>query len=42
MVAHTLVNINIDGINVWGRTRSVELRGTGKSTAVRALAGGLH
>lgn len=32
-LAHTLVNINIDGINVWGRTRSVELRGMGKSTA---------
>jgi Zn-dependent M28 family amino/carboxypeptidase len=35
---HTLVNINIDGINVWGRTRSVELRGMGKSTADDVVA----
>ncbi|MET0321345.1 MAG: M20/M25/M40 family metallo-hydrolase, partial [Duganella sp.] len=30
---HTVVNLNIHGINVWGRTRSVELRGMGKSSA---------
>lgn len=29
----TLVNINIHGMNAWGRTRAVELRGMGKSTA---------
>jgi Zn-dependent M28 family amino/carboxypeptidase len=29
----TLVNINLHGMNVWGRTRAVELRGMGQSTA---------
>jgi Zn-dependent M28 family amino/carboxypeptidase len=29
----TLVNINLQGMNVWGRTRTVELRGMGQSTA---------
>jgi Zn-dependent M28 family amino/carboxypeptidase len=37
-LAHTLVNLNIDGINVWGRTRSVELYGMGKSTADDVVA----
>jgi len=29
----TLVDINMDGLNVWGRTRDVELSGMGKSGA---------
>ena len=29
---HTLGNINIDGINVWGRTRDIGLVGVGQST----------
>jgi Zn-dependent M28 family amino/carboxypeptidase len=29
----TVLNINIDGLNMWGRTRDVELSGMGKSTA---------
>jgi Zn-dependent M28 family amino/carboxypeptidase len=29
---HTLANINIDGINVWGRTRDVCVIGNGQST----------
>jgi len=29
----TLVDINMDGLNVWGRARDVELSGMGKSTA---------
>jgi Zn-dependent M28 family amino/carboxypeptidase len=28
---HTLVNLNIDGINPWGRTKDVEIVGFGKS-----------
>ena len=28
----TLVDINVDGLNLWGRTRNVELSGMGKST----------
>lgn len=38
----TVLNINIDGMNVWGRSRTVELSGMGKSTAdelVKAAAG---
>ncbi|NRR32685.1 M20/M25/M40 family metallo-hydrolase [Oxalobacteraceae bacterium] len=31
-LAKTVVNINVDGMNVWGRTRDVELSGMGKST----------
>ena len=30
---NTLVNLNIHGLNVWGRTSSVLLRGMGKSSA---------
>ena len=29
----TILNINIDGLNMWGRSRDVELSGIGKSTA---------
>lgn len=29
----TLLNINVDGLNMWGRTRDVELSGMGKSSA---------
>jgi Zn-dependent M28 family amino/carboxypeptidase len=32
-VGKTILNINIDGLNLWGRTRDVELSGMGKSTA---------
>ena len=32
-VDKTVVNINLQGMNVWGRTRTVELRGMGQSTA---------
>jgi Zn-dependent M28 family amino/carboxypeptidase len=28
----TLANINVDGLNLWGRTRTVELSGMGKSS----------
>jgi Zn-dependent M28 family amino/carboxypeptidase len=38
----TLLNINVDGLNMWGRTQDVELSGMGKSTAdelVAAIAG---
>jgi len=40
-IAKTILNINIDGMNLWGRARDVELSGMGKSTAdeiVTALA----
>lgn len=40
-LSKTILNINIDRINLWGRTREVELSGMGKSTAddiVTALA----
>jgi Zn-dependent M28 family amino/carboxypeptidase len=29
----TVLNINVDGLNMWGRTRDVELSGMGKSSA---------
>jgi Zn-dependent M28 family amino/carboxypeptidase len=29
----TVLNINVDGLNLWGRTRDVELSGMGKSSA---------
>jgi Zn-dependent M28 family amino/carboxypeptidase len=29
----TILNINVDGLNMWGRTRDVELSGMGKSSA---------
>ncbi|SFV13559.1 M20/M25/M40 family metallo-hydrolase [Pseudoduganella namucuonensis] len=32
-LAKTVLNINVDGLNLWGRTRDVELAGHGKSTA---------
>ncbi|MES2264508.1 MAG: M28 family peptidase [Pseudomonadota bacterium] len=32
-LAKTVLNINLDGLNVWGRTRDIELAGYGKSTA---------
>jgi Zn-dependent M28 family amino/carboxypeptidase len=32
-ISKTVLNINIDGLNMWGRTRDVELSGLGKSTA---------
>jgi Zn-dependent M28 family amino/carboxypeptidase len=32
-ISKTVLNINIDGLNLWGRTRDVELSGMGKSTA---------
>jgi Zn-dependent M28 family amino/carboxypeptidase len=32
-ISKTVLNINIDGMNLWGRTRDVELSGMGKSTA---------
>ena len=35
----TLANINIDGINVWGRTRDVEVVGVGQSTLEDTLQG---
>lgn len=35
---NTLVNLNIHGLNVWGRTRSVQLRGMGKSSADDVVA----
>ena len=35
---HTLVNLNIHGLNVWGRTSSVLLRGMGKSSADDVVA----
>lgn len=41
-IARTILNINLDGMNLWGRTRDVELSGMGKSTAdelVKAAAG---
>ena len=34
----TLVNINMDGINAWGRTRDVAIVGLGKSTADDVVA----
>jgi Zn-dependent M28 family amino/carboxypeptidase len=34
----TLLDINLDSMNVWGRTRTVELRGMGKSTADAIVA----
>ncbi|MBV7539244.1 M20/M25/M40 family metallo-hydrolase [Duganella sp. sic0402] len=40
-ISKTVLNINIDGMNLWGRTRDVELSGMGKSTAddlVKAIA----
>lgn len=35
----TLANFNIDGINVWGRTRDVEVVGVGQSTLEDTLQG---
>ncbi|CAN7624960.1 M20/M25/M40 family metallo-hydrolase [Pseudoduganella sp. LjRoot289] len=32
-LAKTVLNINVDGLNLWGKTRDVELTGHGKSTA---------
>jgi Zn-dependent M28 family amino/carboxypeptidase len=32
-LAKTVLNINLDGLNLWGRTRDIELTGYGKSTA---------
>jgi hypothetical protein len=32
-ISKTILNINIDGLNLWGRTRDVELSGMGKSSA---------
>ncbi|WP_229262793.1 M20/M25/M40 family metallo-hydrolase [Duganella radicis] len=40
-IARTVLNININGLNLWGRTREVDLSGMGKSSAdeiVTALA----
>ncbi len=34
----TVLNINIDGVNMWGRTREVELSGMGKSSADNIVA----
>jgi Zn-dependent M28 family amino/carboxypeptidase len=34
----TLVDINVDGLNLWGRTRNVELSGMGKSTVDDVVA----
>lgn len=34
----TLVNIHINSLNVWGRTRTIELRGAGKSSADAVVA----
>jgi Zn-dependent M28 family amino/carboxypeptidase len=31
--AKTVLNINMDGLNLWGKTRDIELTGHGKSTA---------
>ncbi|MET3133363.1 Zn-dependent M28 family amino/carboxypeptidase [Oxalobacteraceae bacterium GrIS 1.11] len=31
-LAKTLIDINIDGVNLWGRTRDIEVAGFGKST----------
>lgn len=32
-LAKTVLNINVDGLNLWGKTRDIELVGYGKSTA---------
>ncbi|MFS2005416.1 M20/M25/M40 family metallo-hydrolase [Duganella sp. CT11-25] len=32
-ISKTVLNINVDGLNMWGRTRDVELSGMGKSSA---------
>lgn len=32
-IGKTVLNINVDGLNMWGRTRDVELSGMGKSSA---------
>ncbi|MES2743110.1 MAG: M20/M25/M40 family metallo-hydrolase [Pseudomonadota bacterium] len=32
-LAKTLIDINVDGLNMWGRTRDVEIAGYGKSDA---------
>lgn len=37
-LARTVLNINVDGLNLWGRTRDVELAGYGKSTADALVA----
>ncbi|TFW24877.1 M20/M25/M40 family metallo-hydrolase [Duganella callida] len=40
-LSKTILNINIDGLNLWGRTADVELSGLGKSSAddlVKAIA----
>ncbi|SDH49893.1 MULTISPECIES: M28 family peptidase [unclassified Duganella] len=40
-ISKTVLNLNIDGMNLWGRTRDIELSGMGKSTAdelVKAIA----
>jgi len=34
----TILNINVDGLNMWGRTRDVELSGMGKSSADELVA----
>jgi Zn-dependent M28 family amino/carboxypeptidase len=34
----TILNINIDGLNLWGRSRDVELSGMGRSTADELVA----
>ncbi|OEZ56314.1 M20/M25/M40 family metallo-hydrolase [Duganella sp. HH105] len=38
-LSKTLLNINVDGLNMWGRTRDVELSGMGKSSADDIVAG---
>ncbi|MBJ7309747.1 M28 family peptidase [Rugamonas sp. CCM 8940] len=37
-LAKTLLDINVDGLNLWGRTRDVELSGMGKSSADEVVA----
>ena len=36
--AKTVLNINVDGLNLWGKTRDIELTGHGKSTADELVA----
>jgi Zn-dependent M28 family amino/carboxypeptidase len=36
--ARTVLNINVDGLNLWGKTRDLELTGYGKSTADELVA----
>lgn len=38
-LAKTLLDINMDGLNLWGRSRDVELSGMGKSSADDIVAG---